>query len=54
MEEKSRLVLNQETLQRLNEKVEHNNGKRYVTQFAFCNTAAQSCPECNPPRANQE
>lgn len=52
MEEKSRLVLNQETLQRLNEKGQHNNGQRYISQA--CNTKFLSCPECNPPGANKE
>jgi hypothetical protein len=46
--EKSRLTLNQETLKRLTEDVQHNNGQRYISQV--CNTQFLSCPECNPPR----
>lgn len=51
MEKQNRLALNQEIIKRLNEKAQHNNGQRYISQA--CNTKFLSCPECNPPRAKE-
>lgn len=50
MEKQNRLILNQETLKKLNEKAQHNNNPR-ISQA--CNTKFLSCPECNPPRAKE-